>query len=112
MIGYKEGCVLVDGSIPVMTREREIYSANVISVKAGTNGYQGGDSGHGSRTYFKIKDEGGTDLRVNVKKDRFGDASELEVVLGGDCELTTIIKALKFIVNTLEDQIEEAEGCV
>lgn len=112
MIGYKEGCVLVDGSIPVITREREICSANLLSVKAGTNGYQGGDSGHGSRTYFKIKDDGSTDLRVNVKKDMFGHTEEFEVVLGGDCELSTILTALKFIVHTLEEQIEEASGCV
>ena len=29
----------------IETWEREIYDANILSVEAGTNGYQGGDTG-------------------------------------------------------------------
>lgn len=85
----------------ITTWTREITSANILEVEAGTNGYKGGDTGHGSRTYFRIEDLGSTDMTVNVTKDGF------EVQLGGDCELMTIIEALKFIVEVLEDQVEE-----
>ena len=94
--------VLPDGT-ELTTFERDIYSCNILSVEAGTTGYKGGDSGHGGRTYFRIKDEGSTDMKVRVTEDRFGTES-LEVFLGGDTELDTIIAALKFIVIALEDQ--------
>ena len=49
MYEIKENNRKIDG-MDVTTYTREIYSANVLSVEAGTNGFQGGDSGHGSRT--------------------------------------------------------------
>lgn len=45
---------------------RDIYSANVLGVEAGTNGYKGGDTGHGSRTYFRIENAGGTDIEARL----------------------------------------------
>lgn len=42
----------------VETLTKEFLAANAISVEVGTNGFKGGDSGHGSRTYFKLKDLG------------------------------------------------------
>lgn len=53
------------GGKTVTTYSRDIYSANVLEVEAGTNGYQGGDSGHGSRTYFRIENAGGTDIEAH-----------------------------------------------
>ena len=38
------------GGIEIPTYKREVVSANILEVEAGTNGYQGGDGGHGSRT--------------------------------------------------------------
>ena len=46
---------LEDGT-EITTYTREVISCNILQVEAGTNGFQGGDSGHGSRTYFRIKD--------------------------------------------------------
>ena len=104
MYEIKENTRKVDG-IEIPTFTREIVSANILSVEAGTNGYQGGDSGHGSRTYIRISDESGTDIHVYPQ----GSNGEkgFEVTLGGDCELTTIILALKFIIKALEDQAKE-----
>lgn len=93
------------GGIEVPTYKREIISANVFEVEAGTNGYQGGDTGHGSRTYFRIENEGGTDIQV-CPLGRYGDEG-FEVTLGGDCELETIITALKFITKVLDDGAKE-----
>ena len=99
----------IDG-ITVPTWEREICSANILSVEAGTTGLKGGDSGHGSRTYFAIKDEGGTDIEIERLTDSIGRDRGFEVRLGGDTELETMIEALKFIVKVLEEQKEEAEA--
>lgn len=104
MYEIKENTRKIDG-IDVTTYTREIYSANALSVEAGTNGYHGGDSGHGSRTYFRITNCGGTDIRVKANGH---DGNEgFEVTLGGDCELATIISALKFIIKVLKDQTQE-----
>lgn len=93
--------------VDIETWEREIIDANILSVEAGTNGYQGGDTGHGSRTYIRISDEGGTDINARVIKDRYG-ATGIEIALGGDAELSTIIEALGFITKVLEEGRETA----
>ena len=101
----------VDG-ITFPTRKCTINNFNILSVEAGTTGLQGGDSGHGCRTFFSIKDEASTDIKVKALKDYkydFGKDIGFEVRLGGDAELTTVIEALKFIVQTLEEQMGESE---
>jgi hypothetical protein len=87
---------------------REITDANILSVEAGTTGYKGGDTGHGGRTYFRIEDLASTDIKVKALGED-GDKG-LAVMLGGDTELTTIIKALKFIVKVLEEEANDADG--
>lgn len=94
--------------VDVETWEREIIDANILSVEAGTNGYQGGDTGHGSRTYIRINDEGGTDISAKVLKNRYGDTSGIEIAFGGDAELSTTIEALRFILKVLEDGREDS----
>ena len=93
---------LQDGT-EITTYTRDVVSANILEVEAGTTGYMGGDTGHGGRTYFRIKDEGGTDIDIKPFMDRFG-SEGFEVTLGGDCELETMIRALKFITKVLEDE--------
>lgn len=82
----------------ITTYSRQIVSTNILEVEAGTNGYHGGDAGHGSKTYFRIKNLDGTAI------DCFSSGDGVEVRLYGDCELSTIIKALKFIVKVLKKQ--------
>ena len=94
--------------VDVETWEREIIDANILSVEAGTNGYQGGDTGHGSRTYIRISDEGGTDISAKILKNKYGETSGIEIALGGDAELSTMIEALRFILKVLEDGREDA----
>lgn len=104
MFAITEGTRSVYGE-EITTYTREIYSANVLEVEAGTNGFQGGDSGHGGRTYIRIEDMGSTDIRVNpLGRDGNGG---FELFLGGDCELETMIRALKFITKVLEDGAKE-----
>jgi hypothetical protein len=79
--------------------EARDHRRQLLSVEAGTNGYQGGDTGHGSRTYIRIQDEGGTDIGARVLLDSLGYVDGVEIVLGGDAELSTMIEALKFVIQ-------------
>ena len=96
---------LEDGT-EITTYTRDVVSYNILQVEAGTNGYQGGDSGHGSRTDCRIKDEGCTDMEMKPIVSKWG-CDGFEVTLGGDCELETMIRALKLIVKVLEEESQE-----
>ncbi len=87
---------------------REITDANILCVEAGTTGYKGGDTGHGGRTFFRIEDLASTDIKVKA----LGEDGEkgLAVMLGGDSELRTVIKALKFITKVLEEEAGGVDG--
>ena len=91
--------VLPDGT-RITTFTREITGANMLEVEAGTNGFKGGNAEHGSRTYFRIRDLGGTDMFVKTSRRPFSNNT-------GDCELETIIRALKFVVKVLEEESAE-----
>ena len=91
-------------SFPVY--RKEITSANILEVVAGTNGYHGGDGGSGSRTFIRIKDLGSTGMYVNKLGD-YPDNGGFELVLAGDTELETTIEAFKFIIKVLEAQAED-----
>ena len=45
-------------------------------------------------------------MNIQTRSDRYG-GSEVEVILGGDCELETMIRALKFIIKVLEEESRE-----
>ena len=81
-------------------REKEIVNANIIRVAVGTNGFKGGDTGHGSRTVFEIEDLASTDMQVDVEKD----GALVRLRFGGDTELETFIEALEFALETLKEQ--------
>jgi len=97
--------ILPDGT-EISTYTRDMISANILEVEAGTTGYMGGDSGHGGRTYFRIQDSTSTDMEIRTFVDKHG-CNGFEVFLGGDCELETTIRALKFITKVLEDESKE-----
>lgn len=59
-----------------------------------------------SRTYFRIQDAACTDMEIHSYTTRCG-SNGFEVCLGGDCELETMIRALKFITKVLEDESKE-----
>lgn len=103
MYAIKEGTRKIHG-IEIQTFSREIVSCNLLRVEAGTNGFQGGDSGAGSRTYIRIEDLGSTDIYVRPTGE-YDDG--VEIMLGGDCELDTMITALEFITKVLKDQAME-----
>ena len=96
----------VDGK-DVTTWSRDITDCCCIQAEAGTNGYQGGDWGHGSRVFLRLEDLAGTcfcngydDVELN---DRVG---EIVIALGGDSELGTIKEVLRWWLSILEAQTE------
>lgn len=98
--------VLPDGT-RITTFSREVASANAIEVEVGTTGFKGGNADHGSRTYICIRDLGGTDMFVKRSRGENGNTAEFEMFLGGDCELETMLRALKFAVKVLEEESQE-----
>ncbi len=78
----------------------------VSALKFMMLGYRGGDTGHGGRTYFRIQDAACTDMEIHSYTTRCG-SNGFEVCLGGDCELETMIRALKFITKVLEEESKE-----
>lgn len=95
----------IDG-IEVTTWNRVIENGNVLGVEVGTNGYWGGDSDQGSRTYVRVENLSGTDLRARPLLDRDGSCG-VEMILGGDSALESFIDALEFVLQTLKDGIKE-----
>ncbi len=85
--------------------ESPLFEILLFSYSADGGPVQLVDSGHGSRAYIRIEDMGSTDIRVNPLG-RDGDEG-FELFLGGDCELETMIRALKFITKALEDGAKE-----
>ena len=104
MYAIKEGTRKIHG-IEIQTFSREVVSCNLLKVEAGTNGFHGGDTGAGSRTYIRIVNNGNTDIYVRPTGPCGDDG--VEIMLGGDCELDTMITALEFITKVLKDQAME-----
>ena len=93
----------------INTWETTISICNIVDVEAGTNGYHGGDAGHGGRTYIRIEDDGGGDIEVKPTKNNKG----VEFFICGDSELDTMIKALEFAAKVLRVQSSASgNGCV
>ena len=88
----------------VNTESKEIASANILEVEVGTNGFQGGDTGHGCRTYLRLSNLASTDISCDVDGDVYENIGEIVITLGGDTELSTFIDALKFAYERLKHQ--------
>lgn len=85
---------------------KTICGANLLQVEVGTTGLMGGDSGHGGKTTIKISDEGGTDMKCRWNPNN----KSLEIDLGGDSELNTIIEAFEFVAATLRRERDLSRG--
>ena len=80
----------------------EFGAFNTLGFTVGTNGYHGGDSGHGGRTYISIQDLGCTDMDASVSRSsEYG--PKVEIILGGDSELDSIIEGLRWAADKLEE---------
>ena len=80
----------------------EFGTFNTLGVTVATNGYQGGDSGHGGRTYICFEDLCSTDIEAAVTYGQDTNA-KVEILLGGDSELDSMIDALRWAADNLEE---------
>ena len=99
MYEVKENSRILKDGTEITTYSRDVVSCNILEVEAGTTGYCGG-------TYFRIQDAACTDMEIHSYTTRCG-SNGFEVCLGGDCELETMIRALKFITKVLEEESKE-----
>ena len=98
--GVKSSTKVVNGiEVPILGKE--IIDANSLYVEVGTTGFQGGDTGHGGRTFFLLHNAASTDIEIESP---FPD--RVAFCLGGDSELRTFIEALEFAADTLRKQAE------
>jgi len=105
----KDGIETIEGS-EVFIEKATFHSANILTIRAGTNTPQGGDTGHGGRTLLELQNEAATDMRVEIERDTVSAepnaVSKVRIILGGDTEAKTFIGALEFALNTLKEQHE------
>jgi hypothetical protein len=91
----------------ITTFRKEFQSANCLVATAGSNCPQGGDAGHGGRTFISFEDLGGTVFNVTVT-DELGEeettvqAGKVSLVFCGDSENETAIQALEFMLGVLK----------
>lgn len=89
----------------------EIVSANILNAKACTNGYHGGDAGHGGHSYIELQNSSCSCMQITVS-DEDGVVFQTEegvagqsvrIDMRGDTELYTLIESLRFMADALED---------
>ena len=80
-----------------------ISDFNVLECIAGTTGFFGADAEDGSRTFLQIKGNGYTRFKgFKVLKNTCNEFEGFRVLLDGDSELRTLILALRFAADSLE----------
>ena len=100
----------------IKTVKTEMVNCNRLEVETGTNGYHGGDTGHGGRALVRLSAASSTDMRCNILGDiegsietyevHFSHVDFVEIVVGGDAEIETLIDSLEFVVKNLKEQIK------
>ena len=86
---------------PIKMHKREFCDAMILNAEVGTTGFCGGDGGHGGHTIIKLECNNGG-IYYEYKND-----DSLMIDIYGDAELRTIIKALRFILETLEKKTKQ-----
>jgi len=74
-----------------------------LEYEVGTTGEAGGDWGHGSRVYLRLENQGSTGWKITATDNK------VEIILGGDGEIEAIKQALRFMLQTLEEQTQEEQ---
>ena len=103
----KTSSVTVDGyEVPLEIFERESFTISKLTI--GTNGFKGGDSGHGSRTYIKLNIDGGN---IHCYAKNVGRSNTtfttLQIVAGGDDELHALIENLEEATKILKKMSDD-----
>lgn len=97
------------GKYDIPTLTNEFGDFNTIEVTCGTNGYGGGDWGHGGRLFVNITNMAGTAWDVKVNGTKHADPYYLEIVAGGDSELDAFADAFLWMGEYLKSQLHPEE---
>jgi len=89
---------------------QDFIRANCLRVEARTNGFQGGDAGHGSWAEVCFLNLGGTDLDAKIEKEANGTAKKVILEVAGDSELETLADSLVFAGEALKKAIALQTG--
>lgn len=92
-------------TIKVTTVRKSFHDMNVIDLEVGTNCPKEGDSGSKGRTIIRISNGGGTDLRVKTDDSEPVQVESVAIILGGDAEARTLVRALRFSAKMLKAQL-------
>lgn len=91
----------------VTTWTRNFSGCCCMEAEAGTNGYQGGDAGHGSRVFLRLADLRGSDFCYEYDGEELNASpDEIVIALAGDAELSAIKDVLRWWLFILEAQSE------
>ena len=104
---YRVKDLFTRGELMLLPAIRKTFnSANILEVTVATTGYRGGDAGHGGRSVVRINDLGGTAIKARIiPENAYGNGGNggCEIMVGGDCELITLIDGLRFAADALEE---------
>lgn len=73
-----------------------------LTFNCETNGFQGGDAGHGGQTIITIKNHYG-EASFSVDDCEIGSGESTKMVFRGDWELSDLIEGLEKIINYLKE---------
>jgi hypothetical protein len=102
--------VLKDGNKTEVVTQASHDNLIGLEYEAGTTGEKGGDWGHGSRVYLRLEKNpdggngGGVGWKITASEDK------VEIILGGDWEIAAIKSALRFMLETLEEQTKVSKS--
>lgn len=80
------------------------FQGLTFNVHYNSNGYQGGDAGHGSTTILTLENTGGS---ININGEELESGEELKIVFRGDWELSDLIASLEITKRYLENMAGE-----
>jgi hypothetical protein len=81
--------------------ERDFDGAVTMTARAGTNGLQRGDSGHGGQAIIDLKSSSGSFEFI-----KYPQPGWIRIVANGDSEIELLLESLKWCCNTLEREID------
>jgi len=86
-----------------MKHSANFASACLFGVTVETNGYHGGDAGHGGFASVTFKDLSCTSWNVQVDGKQALQPTEATITVEGDCEMANLRDALLFAAAALND---------
>ena len=81
--------------------EKDFEGATFLTARAGTNGFQGGDAGHGGQAVIDlINRHGGGFEFIRYKTD-----NKIRIIAAGDSEIKLLLEALEWVCGILRNEL-------